>query len=179
MSQGDNGRVVAKKSHYCSQSGHTRQVVKRLHQRTQQVLQQTHHTKLGEQLTDGSHQHTDGHDVEYGLKQQVVGRLHEGVQHLGQRHLIGQEPEEGEEDDEENEGFHASFGGEPQRFFQFLFNLFEQFLHFIMIKSGGSLDGVVFCLCHSGLFFLEVEKVDFPSETKVGLELADAVYAGV
>ena len=47
-----------------------------------------------------------------------------------------------------------------------------------MIKGGGSFDGVVFCLCHSGLFF-KVEQVDLPGQAEVGLELADAVHAGV
>ena len=64
-------------------------------------------------LADGTHQHADGHDVEHGFKQQVISRLHKGVEHLGQGHLVGQKPEESEEDDEEKESFNASFGGEP------------------------------------------------------------------
>ena len=109
----------------------------------------------------------------------MVGRLHEGIQHLGQGHLIGQQTKEGEEDDEEDNGLKATLGSETQRPFQFLFNFLEEFFHPVVIVEGVALDGVVFCFCHSGLVFLDVEQVDFPSEAEVGLEFADTVYAGV
>jgi len=109
----------------------------------------------------------------------VIGCLHESVQHLGQRHVIGQKPKESEENDEKDDGLKASLGGEPQRPLNFLFNLFEDSFHPIVIESGGSLDGVVFCLCHNGLVFLNVEQVDLPCQAEVGLELADAVDAGM
>ena len=174
--QGDDGWVVAEESHHSAQGSYAREVIKRLHQRTQQVLQQTHYAKLGEKFADGTHEHTDGHDVEHGLEQQVISRLHEGVQHFRQAHLIGQQPKESEEDNEKDDGFNASFGGELH--WVLSLELFEEPLHPIMIERGGSFDGVVFCLCHNGLFF-QVKQVDFPGEAKVGLELADAVYARV
>ena len=176
VGQSDDGGVVAEEGHHSAQGSHARQVVERLHQRSEKILQQTYYAKLGEQFADGAHEHADGHDVKHSLKQQVIGRLHESVQHFGQAHLVGQQPKEGEEDNQKNDGFNASFGGELQGVLSL--ELFEEPLHPIMIERGGSFDGVVFCLCHNGLFF-QVEQVDFPSEAKVGLVLADAVYAGV
>ena len=79
----------------------------------------------------------------------MVGRLHEGVQHLRQRHLIGQPAEESKEDNKDKDGFEATLGGELQRSFQLLFDLFEDFFHPLVIECGGSFDGVVFCLSHS------------------------------
>ena len=111
--QSDDGGIVAEERHHGSQGRHARQVVERLHQWAQEVFQQTYHTEFGEQLADGAHEYADGHDVEHGFKQQVICRLHKGVQHLGQGHLVSQETEEGEEDDEEDESFNASFGSEP------------------------------------------------------------------
>ena len=133
VSQGDDGGVVAQEGHDGTQGGHTRQVVEGLHQGTEQIFQQTHHAKLGEQLADGSHKNADGHDVEHGLQQQVVGSLHEGVQHVGQGHLVGKETEESKEHNQEEESLHASFGGEPQGTLQFLFNLLKDLFHSIVI----------------------------------------------
>ena len=48
-----------------------------------------------------------------------------------------------------------------------------------MVVEGVSFDGVVFCLCHRGLFFQGMEQVDFPRKAEVGLYLAQAVHVGV
>ena len=77
-------------------------------------LHQSYHTELGEELRDGTHQHANCHNVEHRLEQQVVGCLHEGVEHVGQRHAVCQEAEEGKEDDQEDESLEASAGGELQ-----------------------------------------------------------------
>ena len=110
----------------------------------------------------------------------MVGRLHEGVQHLGQGHLVGQQPEESEEDDEENDGLETALCSEFQGLLEFFLNAFEDFFHPVVIEHGGSFDGVVFRFCHDELFFDEcVKQVDLPSEAEVGLELAGTVYIGV
>ena len=96
--QRDDGGVVAQESHHRTQRRHARQVEQRLHQRTQQVLQQSHHAELREQLAYRAHQHADGHDVEHRLHQQVIGRLHEGVEHVRQRHLVREGCEETHEE---------------------------------------------------------------------------------
>ena len=44
----------------------------------------------------------------------MVGRLHEGVEHVRQRHLVGQEAEEGEEAHQEDKSLEAAAGGELQ-----------------------------------------------------------------
>ena len=118
LGQRDDGGVVGEEGHHGAQSRHAGQVVERLHQRPQDILHQAHHAELGEQLADGTHQHTDGHDVEHRLEQQVIGRLHEGVEHVRQCHAVGQEAEEGEEAHQKDEGLQTAAGGElqPARF---------------------------------------------------------------
>ena len=175
--KGDDGGIVAQKGHDGTQGRHARQVVERLHQRTQQIFEQANHAKLGQELADGAHQDADGHDVEHGFEQQVVGRLHESVQHLGQGHLVSQQPEEGEEDDEEHDGLKAAFRGELQ--WRFALKSLEETFHYMVVGEGASFLGVVFGFCHGSLFFGEVKQIDFPGEAEVGLEHADAVHAGV
>ena len=112
LGQRDDGGVVAEEGHHGSQCSHTGQVEEGFHQRPQYVLHQAHNAKFGQQFRDGAHQHADGHNVEHRLEQQVVGRLHKGVEHIGQRHPVCQEAEEAKEADEEYQSLEAASRGE-------------------------------------------------------------------
>ncbi len=112
--QGDDGGVVGEEGHHGSQGCHAGQVVEGFHEWAEDVLHQAHDTELGEELGDGPHENADGHDVEHSLEQQLIGGLHEGVEHVGKGHLIGQEAKESKEEHEEDERLEAAAGGEFQ-----------------------------------------------------------------
>ncbi len=51
------------------------------HEWPEQLLDEVYHAKLSEYLAQRSRQNADGHEVETGVEQQVVGRVHDGVEH--------------------------------------------------------------------------------------------------
>ncbi len=112
VSQGDDGGIVGEESHDCAQSRHTGQIVKGFHEGTQDVLHESHNTELDKQFADTTHQDADGHDVEDGLEQELVGCLHKGVEHVGQRHVVGEYPEEAYKQYQEQDGLDGAFAGE-------------------------------------------------------------------
>ena len=140
LRQRDDGGVVGKEGHNGAQGGDTGQVVEGFHQRAQDVLQQAHHAKLYQQLANGPHEHTDGHDVEHGLEQQMVGCLHEGVEHVGQGHAVGKDPEEPNKKDQEDDGLDAAFAGE----FKWVLEYFSEHVFSpVGIFGGHCADGVM------------------------------------
>ena len=129
LSEGDDYRVVGEEGENGTQCGHPREVVEGFHERTQDVLEQSHHTEFNEQFSYCPHEHTDGHDVEDRFEQQVIGCLHEGVEHVRERHAIGKKPEESYEENEKNEGFDRALAGELER-------VFEQFTEQFFCPTG-------------------------------------------
>ena len=103
--QRDDGGVVAQEGHHSTKGCHTREVVKRLHQRLQHLLQQHHHTKLHEEFTDGTCHHRDGHNIEHCFYQQLICCIHKRVQHIRQTHLDGEAGEETEEQHQKDDQF--------------------------------------------------------------------------
>ena len=116
--KGDNDRVVRKEGENGTQSGHTREVVEGFHERAQDVFEQSHDTEFDKQFADCPHKHTDGHDVEDRFEQQVIGCLHESVEHVGKGHAIGKKPEEAYEEYKEYKGFDRALTGELERVFE-------------------------------------------------------------
>ena len=94
----DDGGVVREERQHGTQRGHARQVEQRFHQRTQQLLEQINHAKFHENLADGTREHADGHQVEAGVEQQVVGRVHHGVEHRRCAHFPAQKREQANHD---------------------------------------------------------------------------------
>ena len=50
--------------------------------------------KLDKELAYGTRDHTDAHQVETRVEQQVVGRVHHGVEHVGSAHAPPYEREQ-------------------------------------------------------------------------------------
>ena len=96
----DDGGIVGKKRQHGAQRGHTGQIEQRAHQRAEQLLQQVDHAKLYEHLADGTRQHADGHQIETRVQQQVVGRMHHGVEHRGCTHFPSQQGEQAHHDEQ-------------------------------------------------------------------------------
>ena len=85
--------------------------------RAANAFHKTYHTEFCKQAANGTHQYANCHNVEHRFHEQVVCRLHECVQHVGQCHLVGQEPEEADEEYKEYYGLEAAFVCELERSF--------------------------------------------------------------
>ena len=86
LSQRDNRGVVRQEGHDSTQRCHARKVEQRLHQGAQDALQEAHNTKLHEDTAKSTSDNADGHEVEDGIEQQVVCRLHNGIKHIRKTH---------------------------------------------------------------------------------------------
>ena len=82
----DYGRVVGEESHYGSEGCDSRKVEKGLHQRAEELLEKGDNAEFDEELAECSGDHTDCHKIEHCVQKKVVGRLHDGVQHVGGAH---------------------------------------------------------------------------------------------
>ena len=80
--------IIRQESHDRSQRSHARQIKQRPHQRTENHFQQVDNAELYEQLTDSTRQNADTHQVEHRIEQQVMCRVHDGVEHVSHAHLI-------------------------------------------------------------------------------------------
>ena len=103
LAERDDGRVVGQEGHDGTQGGNAGKVEKRLHQRTQHLLEQSDHAEFCHQLGQSSGEDGDTHQVEHGIQQQVVRRVHHGLEHVSSAHSGTEEPEHdyqyGQEDD--------------------------------------------------------------------------------
>ena len=93
LREGDYGGIVAQEGHDRTERCDTGQVEQGLHQRLKQLLHQRYDTELHEQTPYGTGYDTYSHEVEYGVEQQVVARVHNRVQHIGHPHFLTYEPE--------------------------------------------------------------------------------------
>ena len=105
LCQRDDGGIVTKEGEDASECRHARQVVKGLHQGPEDTLEHIHDMELHEQTAQGSAQYRDTHNIEYGLEQEVIGGLHNRIEHIGQTHDMPYIAEYGEEENDEAEGF--------------------------------------------------------------------------
>ena len=64
----------------------TRQTKKRFHQRSDQLIEHSDDAKLSEQRTQGSAHDGNRHNIEAGVQEQRVRRLHESGDHVGGAH---------------------------------------------------------------------------------------------
>ena len=117
LGQGDDGGVVTQESHHRAQGGHSGEVVQGFHEGAQEALQQGNHAEFRHQFGQGSGEHGDAHEVEHGVQQQVVGRVHQRPDHVASAHPAAQEGEGNDEKGQEDDGFHRR----TARFFQFHF----------------------------------------------------------
>ena len=138
VGKGDDGGVVGEECHDCTKGGDTGQVVKRFHEGTQDVLHQTDNAELDEQFAYTAHQNTDSHDVEDGFEQELVGSLHEGVEHVGEGHAVGKNPEESHKENQEQDSLDGAFAGELERVLDFKapFNSAKEFFGPVGILGG-------------------------------------------
>ena len=63
---------------------HAWQIEERAHQRAEYVFKQFDHSELHKQTAYGAGDHTDAHKVEHGVEQQVMGGVHDSVEHVGE-----------------------------------------------------------------------------------------------
>lgn len=92
--QRDDGGVVAEEGHHGAQRGHAREVEEGPHQRAEDALEHLHHAKLHEDAAYCSRENADAHEIEHRVEQQVVGRVHHGVEHIGKSHRLSDEIKE-------------------------------------------------------------------------------------
>ena len=107
LGEGDDSRVVAQEGEHGAKRSHTGQVEQGLHERAQDLLEQVHHAKLDEETADGTGDDADGHQEEAGVEQEVVGGVHDGVEHVGGSHGDGQASEQGYNDRQTNDAAEA------------------------------------------------------------------------
>ena len=88
LAEGYDGRIVAQECEHCCQRGHARHVEYWAHNGTEQALKEVHYAKLNEYLAQGSGDDAHAHEVKYGVEQEVVCRVHDGVEHVGESHNI-------------------------------------------------------------------------------------------
>ena len=115
LGQGDDGRVIGKEGHDGTQGRYTGQVVQGLHQGTQEAFQQGNHAEFRHQFGQGTGEHGNAHQVEHRVQQQVMGRVHQGLDHVAAAHFGAQQAEETDKEGQENQGLN----GRTTRFAQF------------------------------------------------------------
>ena len=98
LRKGDDGGVVAQEGEHGTERCHTGQVEQRFHQGPQGLFQQFHDTELNEQTSDSTGDDADGHEEETGVEQEVMGGVHDGIEHVGGTHLDSQSGEQGDDD---------------------------------------------------------------------------------
>lgn len=85
--QRNNGRIIGQEGEHRPQSRHPGKIEEGAHERAQQSLQQAHHTKRHKQAPQCPGEHTDGHEVENRINEQVMRRFHNRIEHGGRPHL--------------------------------------------------------------------------------------------
>ena len=109
LREGDDGGIVAQEGHHGTKRCHAGQIEERLHERLEEFFEQVDHAELHEEFAEGAGEHADAHEVEHGVEQQVVGRIHDGVEHVGNTHLHGDTAENGYDNEQaEHSGEHLS-----------------------------------------------------------------------
>ena len=86
MDKGADRRIIGKKGRDSTYGSCTRQTKKRFHQRGDQLIEHSDDAKLSEQRTQGSAHDGNRHDIEAGVQEQRVRRLHESGDHVGGAH---------------------------------------------------------------------------------------------
>ena len=94
----DDSGVVAQEGEHGTERSHTGQIEQRLHQGPQRLLQQVNDTELNEQTSNSTSDDADGHEEKTGVEQEVMGGVHDGIEHVGCTHLDGQAGEQGDDD---------------------------------------------------------------------------------
>ena len=94
LGKGDNGGVIAQEGEHRTQRCHTGEVEQGLHQGTEGLLEQLNDAKLDKEAPDSARDDTDGHQEEAGVQQQVMGSVHDSVEHVGSAHLDGETAKE-------------------------------------------------------------------------------------
>ncbi len=112
LREGDDGGVVAQECHGGSEGSHAWQIEERAHQRAEYVFKQFDHSELHKQTAYGAGDHTDAHKVEHGVEQQVMGGVHDSVEHVGEAHDRPYIPEQGED---HCKAGHSGWNQAPQR----------------------------------------------------------------
>ena len=100
LGEGDDGGVVAQEGENGTERGHAGEVEQGLHEGPEGLLEEIDDAELDEESADGSSDDTDGHEEEAGVQQQVMGGVHDGIEHVGSAHLDGEAAEEGNDDGE-------------------------------------------------------------------------------
>ena len=103
LGQGDDGRIVRQEGHHGTQRRHAGKIVERLHERAQEALQERHHAKLRHQLGQRAREYGNAHQVEHGIEQEVVRRVHDGFEHVAAPHAPPQQGEYRNKDGQKNE----------------------------------------------------------------------------
>ena len=105
VSQRDDGGVVAEEGEHSAEGGCAGQVEEGLHQRAEDFLKERHHAELAENLAQRSRDDADGHKEEASIDEQVEGRLHDGVHHIGHAHNMAEVAEDEKDDNEARDAF--------------------------------------------------------------------------
>ena len=120
----DDGGVVAEECEHRSQRCHSGEIEERCHDGTEDALYHVHHAKLHENLSQGSGDDADTHEVQDGVEQQIVGGSHDGVQHVGKTHATGEIAEEDNDDKEAGDAPEDVVSGVFHRLLEGLFHGF-------------------------------------------------------
>ena len=115
LGQGDDGRIVRQERHHGAQGRYAGKAVQRFHQGPEETLQQRDHAEFRHQFREGAGQYGDAHQVEDGVQKQVMGGVHDGLQHIAAAHAGTQQAECA---DDQNEKYQCFQGG-TLRLFQF------------------------------------------------------------
>ena len=100
LTEGNDCRIVTEESEYRRQRSHTGHIEHGAHDGTQKALQQVHHSELHENLAQSTGYHAHAHQVEHGVEQQVVCRVHNGVEHVGKSHHTAHISKQGNDDEQ-------------------------------------------------------------------------------
>ena len=98
--QRDDGGIVREEGHSSTQRCHAREVKERTHERSEQFLQERYHPEIYEQASDGAGDNADTHKVKDRVEQEVVRRVHNGVEGVSEPHhpcQIGKQADNGEQ----------------------------------------------------------------------------------
>ena len=84
--KGYDGGIVAEECHHRAECGNSGQIEQWAHQGAEHVFEKFNNTKFDEKSSDGSCYNAYSHEVEYRVEQQVMGRVHDCVKHVGHTH---------------------------------------------------------------------------------------------
>ena len=110
LGEGDDGGVVAQEGEHGTERGHAGEVEQGLHQGAQGLLEEIDDAELDKEAADGSGDDTHGHEEEAGVQQQVVGGVHDGVEHVGSAHLEGEAAEDADDDQQAGDAAELAAG---------------------------------------------------------------------